>query len=884
MFITRFLLGREARVLSLLLVFSYFAVSCNRTTSPREEVGQLGAAQFGYDLIESTLGKAGGVHNLADARKIRLSIDSGASNNPVLSDTIVTIDEQDGRLTGPLVLFVNQYRVTKYEVLDSVDGVIFRAPDTASARDDLGQLVTRGLPFSFDVFEDSASVVTPQVLEILSEQNAEDFGSPYFGLDTIPTFFFDFSAVYYDTTINPNSLRYSSGNIDVQIVDSATVYKYSFEDTISTIRVLDFPSVNYAITLVGNIPGSEADTLMDTLTTSEMKQHVEGESNYRPRTFVLNRLFEVVSVTISGDSLILNQNSKQLTAAVTVRGGATELVNWSSSDNSVATVDNNGLVSGVADGSATIIATSVLDSTVKGAKEVFVGSVTSISITDQISGNTIVSPATAQLGVTLQSTEFVDTTVLWSSSDTSIARVDSVTGLVYSRGTGSVTITATSAFDTTMSDSYNFSVTSPPFGVYGYQITAPDQINLVETDIYYTNDAGRIDILRQVIPTGPDKLNATVGDISVANDDFQPRDAIVQAYITANSAGSNFVYQVHRLTPIIPLSDYVVKAIIYYDDQQNMNGVQISLLNHLGEVIPNSTTSTLSSFSDGNSSLSSDQGFQATFNNSNGRILSQITKIDTPTNPSVDGIEILGNSTVNVGDTITLTGLVAVTDDASQEVNWSSSDNAVATVDSDGNIVGVSVGTVTITATSTEDGSVSATKSISVASLYAGVVYGYQITTPSQFILVETSLYYSGDGSQADLFAGITPTGPARIGTLAGEINVANDGLTDRTILSQTYVTNFVLNSNRVYSVLSATPITVTDDMIVEGLLYHDDQNQMNGVSISLLNQGGQIISGTTTSALTSFVDGQFSVSGDAGFRATFDENTGAINVDIDKF
>jgi hypothetical protein len=353
-------LGRGIRVLFLLFLAVYLITSCSRTTSPNGESDGLGMAEFGYDLVENALSKTGAIENLEDARKIRLSVDSGASNSSVFTDTVLTIDEQNEYLTSPMVLPVNQYRITKYEVLDSADNVILRSPDTASARDDLGQLVTNGLPFSFDVFEDSVNAVKPQVLEVLPQHNAEDFGSPYFGLDTIPTFFFDFSVVYYDTTSNPGRLRNATGYIDVQIVDSADVYRYSFGDTVSTIRVLDYPGVSYALSLVGTVSSIAMDTIRDTLTTSEMRRHVEGEPDYKPRLFVLE-IPSLGVVTISGNDSILVDSSTQLTAAIS--GGGNQTVTWSTSNAAVATVDASGLVTGVAAGTVTITATSTVDVT-----------------------------------------------------------------------------------------------------------------------------------------------------------------------------------------------------------------------------------------------------------------------------------------------------------------------------------------------------------------------------------------------------------------------------------------------------------------------------------------------------------------------------------------
>ncbi len=57
----------------------------------------------------------------------------------------------------------------------------------------------------------------------------------------------------------------------------------------------------------------------------------------------------------------------QATAAVVVAGGASEAVSWSSSNTAVATVDASGLVTAVAPGTTTIVATSAADNTKSGS-------------------------------------------------------------------------------------------------------------------------------------------------------------------------------------------------------------------------------------------------------------------------------------------------------------------------------------------------------------------------------------------------------------------------------------------------------------------------------------------------------------------------------------
>src|SRR5437588_3556272 len=121
-------------------------------------------------------------------------------------------------------------------------------------------------------------------------------------------------------------------------------------------------------------------------------------------------------------------------------------VTWTSSNTSVATVSNAGLVSGVTAGSATITATSEGKS---GTATITVTGVTTVPV-----ATVDLNPATAtvQAGQTVQLTAtpkdsngnaLSGRTVTWTSSNTSVATV-STSGLVSGVTPGSATITATS--------------------------------------------------------------------------------------------------------------------------------------------------------------------------------------------------------------------------------------------------------------------------------------------------------------------------------------------------------------------------------------------------------------------------------------------------------
>lgn len=66
----------------------------------------------------------------------------------------------------------------------------------------------------------------------------------------------------------------------------------------------------------------------------------------------------------------------------------------------------------------------------------------------------------------------------------------------------------------------------------------------------------------------------------------------------------------------------------------------------------------------------------------------------------VSGVSLSASSvTIAVDETVTLTATVSPTDASNQSVTWTSGDTSIATVDEDGNVVGIAAGATTITVT-----------------------------------------------------------------------------------------------------------------------------------------------------------------------------------------
>lgn len=163
---------------------------------------------------------------------------------------------------------------------------------------------------------------------------------------------------------------------------------------------------------------------------------------------------DAISVTPQSVTLQVGSTA-QLAAQVQTSGNANPTVSWQSADTDVATVDGEGVVTGVQEGNTTVTATATAGNSSKSAAaQVTVNpapaEVRGVSISP--SEFTVSVGGTASLSATVDAQEGVSTDVDWSSSDSDIATVDGE-GTVTGESEGNVTITATSVADPSKSAS-----------------------------------------------------------------------------------------------------------------------------------------------------------------------------------------------------------------------------------------------------------------------------------------------------------------------------------------------------------------------------------------------------------------------------------------------
>lgn len=160
-------------------------------------------------------------------------------------------------------------------------------------------------------------------------------------------------------------------------------------------------------------------------------------------TYYTNQASLVTGLTMSQSRLSMNSGTtQQLTVTTTPADAFNATLTWTSSDENVATVDQNGLVTAVAGGTATVTATTI-DGGYKTAQ-------CTVTVTQMVTSITL-----SQTAVVLELDEFVRLTatvlpenaanksVVWSSSNPDIAPVRN--GRVDAYDYGTVVITCTAA-------------------------------------------------------------------------------------------------------------------------------------------------------------------------------------------------------------------------------------------------------------------------------------------------------------------------------------------------------------------------------------------------------------------------------------------------------
>ncbi|MBY9078597.1 Ig-like domain-containing protein [Paenibacillus sp. HN-1] len=267
-------------------------------------------------------------------------------------------------------------------------------------------------------------------------------------------------------------------------------------------------------------------------TTTVTAESVDGTAL---ASFTLNATkIPVTSVTLNKTSATVSLGrTEQLTATVAPANASFADVTWSSSAPDVASVDANGLVTTLTTGTTTITATSVDDPAIHASAVINVVPVMVTGLMLDKSALNLMIGTTRPITAVVSPDDAYNKTILWSSSDESVAMVDSA-GRITGHKEGTATVTAVTQ-DGGYTRTVAVNVQSTPVAVTG--------VALDQEAYYFASDFFSSTNPASTAPTV--QLKATVlpedaTNLDIAWSSNNPSIASVDAFgvVTARKAGT----------------------------------------------------------------------------------------------------------------------------------------------------------------------------------------------------------------------------------------------------------------------------------------------------------------------------------------------------------
>lgn len=197
------------------------------------------------------------------------------------------------------------------------------------------------------------------------------------------------------------------------------------------------------------------------------------------------------SISLSAESNSISiGGTTQLTVGYTPSDTNVKNVTYSSSSESIATVSSSGLVTGIAEGSATITATAQAENgTVSATTTISVTPIAVTSVSLSSNSETIKVGKTVTLVPTISPSNATNKNVTWSSSNASIATVSG--GTVTGVAEGTVTITVTTVSESKTATCTVVVQAASAGGEETFSISYTDLPTTYQTDsTVYTADSG----------------------------------------------------------------------------------------------------------------------------------------------------------------------------------------------------------------------------------------------------------------------------------------------------------------------------------------------------------------------------------------------------------
>ena len=415
---------------------------------------------------------------------------------------------------------------------------------------------------------------------------------------------------------------------------------------------------------------------------------------------------QVEGIDMDYDRVTLNVGDQyRLTAVISPDNATNKNVSWSSSNEAVVAVDSSGLLTAVGSGSATIIVQTEDGGYIDMTNVTVLQPVTSIELSE--TELSVKKGTVLWLNATVNPDTADNKNVVWSSSDTTLATVDQ-TGKVTALAVGTVTISCVSEDNGTVAYCI-IEITEPVTGLtlntYYQEMVAGTKFVVVPTVL--PNDAPD----KSVTFMSSDPEIATVDENGVVTALVGGTCEIV---VTTNESGI-------KATCTINVKEYVESIEITGSPERlNVNdsvtlGVTVETETASNKaVVWRSSNSAVATVDQGGKVTGVSAGnvvITATAADGGGVSDSVVIRVINPvTSVSFDKSKI----TMYVGDTVNIKATVNPSSATIRELVWTSDDESIARVYSDGDVVGVAPGRTVVHATSTDGNEVVASCTVIV--------------------------------------------------------------------------------------------------------------------------------------------------------------------------
>ena len=481
------------------------------------------------------------------------------------------------------------------------------------------------------------------------------------------------------STVTFNTSNKLSENLEGNL--TATI-EYSNGTTSTSIAYSEFADNGIAVKLLN--PKGIAYNMASPFGTAgnwTVKVHsIDDENIYYNISITVNAI-PVQSITFEESSATLYvEGTLQLTPSVGPENATNSLINWSSNNESVATVSDSGLVTAVSIGGATITATAVDGSGVYGT----------------ISISVVAKPAEPTWEEVTDASRLQAGDVILITNDSASVELDgfSSTSTVYGITT---------------------SYSTKPVGLYPLTLVAGSSSGTFAlkngSDYLYWNSGNSLETTSSISAksswtfSGASNIqNSQDSTRKIQYNTSSPRFACYTSsqgaltlYVQTNSAPVAPVYPTEISLSgnnSISIGGTSQLEVAYTPAETNVKNVTFSSSN--ANVATVSNTGLVTGIAQGNVTIT------ATAEAATGTITA--TSSITVTSISVTSVSLDTNSaTVKTGKTVTLVATVYPSNATNKNVSWSSSATSIATVSNSGVVTGVSAGSATITVT-TADG------------------------------------------------------------------------------------------------------------------------------------------------------------------------------------